>query len=240
MLRKKMSLEITRYLQSGSDLNFGTSSYGQPSGVKSSWKCGSYPDPQPPDRLWSDQQRSIIHIWSTYQHGACPLYCFLRHLLNSMAVLLLPSAAKAQAVKETKAAFLPWSALSFRYSCYMGILVHRSFYHGLAKALARSFSVMSCPALLLWYLCWLCPFMYLATTMGSIQNGLGKTGTTFLQNICVPWGSAWPLCCLQCPLFGIRGYLWGFLVSELLSGLFMLHICPPAGGISLQYGRLSF
>ena len=32
--------------------------------------AGSYPDPQPPDRLWSDQQRSIIHIWSTYQHGA--------------------------------------------------------------------------------------------------------------------------------------------------------------------------
>lgn len=69
-------------------------------------------------------------------------------------------------------------------------------------------------------LCWLCPFMYLATTMGSIQNGLGKTGTTFLQNI-VAMGIRLAFVLFAVPVFGIRGYLWGFLVSE----LFLAFLC---------------
>ena len=31
-------------------------------------------------------------------------------------------------------------------------------------------------------LSWLCPFLYLSSTTGSILNGLGATGLTFLQN----------------------------------------------------------
>lgn len=57
--------------------------------------------------------------------------------------------------------------------------------------------------------------MYLATTMGSIQNGLGKTGITFLQNM-FAMGIRLVFVLFAVPLFGIRGYLWGFLVSELL------------------------
>ena len=61
---------------------------------------------------------------------------------------------------------------------------------------------------------WLCPFMYLATTLGSILNGLGKTSSTFLQNVCA-------LCLrlvfvlLGIPVLGMKAYLWGILVSEM-------------------------
>ena len=70
-------------------------------------------------------------------------------------------------------------------------------------------------------LAWLCPFLYLATTMGSILNGLGKTTTTFLQNItALILRLAFVL--IGIPQLGIIAYLWGMLISELL--LAFLHL----------------
>ena len=62
---------------------------------------------------------------------------------------------------------------------------------------------------------WMCPFLYLSTTLSSILNGLGKTTTTFILNITglairiafVIWGI---------PLFGIKAYLWGTLLSQIV------------------------
>ena len=56
--------------------------------------------------------------------------------------------------------------------------------------------------------------MYLATTMGSILNGLGRTSTTFLQNI-FAMAVRLAFVLFAIPRFGIMGYLWGMLVSEL-------------------------
>lgn len=64
-------------------------------------------------------------------------------------------------------------------------------------------------------LAWLCPFMYLSITMGSILHGLGKTNTAFLHNVI---GTAIRLFCLWflVPVTGITGYLWGLLASNLV------------------------
>ena len=60
--------------------------------------------------------------------------------------------------------------------------------------------------------------MYLATTMGSILNGLGKTSVTFFQNV---WAMVIRLAFVlfAIPRFGIQGYLWGMLASELALAL---------------------
>lgn len=65
-------------------------------------------------------------------------------------------------------------------------------------------------------LAWLCPFYYLTTTLGSILNGLGCTTLTCVQTIALEF-----LCCiaflvLLVPKTGIRGYLIGTLVSQIL------------------------
>ena len=104
--------------------------------------------------------------------------------------------------------------LSFRYSCYMGILCIGLFIR-FGKSLGTIIFHNELSGSFIMVLCWLCPFMYLATTMGSIQNGLGKTGITFLQNM-FAMGIRLVFVLFAVPLFGIRGYLWGFLVSELL------------------------
>lgn len=70
-------------------------------------------------------------------------------------------------------------------------------------------------------LAWLCPFLYLVTTMGRILNGPDKTSTTFIQNVtalCVRLAFV----LFGIPRFGIMAYLIGMLVSELL--LALMHI----------------
>ncbi|MFR0911169.1 MAG: polysaccharide biosynthesis C-terminal domain-containing protein [Eubacterium sp.] len=61
-------------------------------------------------------------------------------------------------------------------------------------------------------LAWLCPFMYLSITLGSILHGLGKTNTAFIHNVL---GTLIRLCLLWfgVPQVGIVGYLWGLFVK---------------------------
>ena len=141
-----------------------------------------------------------------------PLYCFLRLLRTPWQYFYFHRLPRHRR-KKTKAAFLPWShclsgtAVTWVYCASVFLpwfgKVGTIIFH---NELSGSFIMV---------LCWLCPFMYLATTMGSIQNGLGKTGITFLQNM-FAMGIRLVFVLFAVPLFGIRGYLWGFLVSELL------------------------
>lgn len=149
--------------------------------------------------------KEALSIYGVLTSMALPFILFPSALTNSMAVLLLPSAAKAQA-KKTKAAFLPWS------HCLSGTAVTwvscaSVFLPGLAKALARSFSIMSCPALLLWYFAGsvrLCIWQLLweASKMALEKRVLPSC------KICLPWGSVWYLCCLQCRCL-VSGDIYG-------------------------------
>ena len=64
-------------------------------------------------------------------------------------------------------------------------------------------------------LAWLCPFIYLTVTMGSILNGLGETMATCIQNIS---GIVVRLIFLVIlvPKYGITMYMAGLLCSQIL------------------------
>ena len=65
-------------------------------------------------------------------------------------------------------------------------------------------------------LCWICPFLYSNTTLSSTINGLGKTSVTFLIN-CIAISIRIFSILFFIPHLGIKGYLWGLLISQLLS-----------------------
>lgn len=71
---------------------------------------------------------------------------------------------------------------------------------------------------------WICPFMYLNTILISIINGLGKASQTLLINalsISFRISGVW----FAIPRFGMQGYLWGLLTSQLLAcGLCIRHL----------------
>ena len=67
-------------------------------------------------------------------------------------------------------------------------------------------------------LAWICPFMYMNTTLLSILNGLGKANNSFVNNVCglaVRISGVW----FGIRMFGMNGYLWGLLISQLLVSL---------------------
>ena len=150
---------------------------------------------------------------------ALPFILFPSAITNSLAVLLLPSVAKDQA-EGRKGSIAASMSLSLRYSLYMGILCIGIFTL-FGEELGTSVFQDPDAGRFIRILSWLCPFLYLATTMGSILNGLGKTHTTFLQNtISLLLRIVFVL--FGIPLFGIMAYLWGMLISEIL--LAFLHL----------------
>ena len=159
-----------------------------------------------------------VSIYGVLTGMAMPFIMFPSSIVNSLAVVLLPTVARQQSIGN-KSGIQKNLLLSVRYSLYMGILcigIFTVFGHDLGMTVFRNHDAGS----FITILAWLCPFLYLATTMGSVLNGLGKTTITFKNNcisllirLCfVFWGI---------PRLGIHACLWGMLVSEIL--LVLLH-----------------
>ena len=67
-------------------------------------------------------------------------------------------------------------------------------------------------------LAWICPFLYLNSTLSSITNGLGKANISFIINSI---GLAIRIIGVLAfiPRIGMNGYLWGMLVSQFVTFL---------------------
>lgn len=193
-----------------------------------------------------------ISIYGVLTGMALPFILFPSAITNSMAVLLLPSVAQAQASGQ-KDHIISSISISIRYSMYMGILCIGIFTI-FGKSLGISVFHSNEAGHYIQVLAWLCPFLYLATTLGSILNGLGNTRTTFFLNT-----SALLLrlifVLIGIPQFGILAYLCGMLVSEIFLAclnLYTLHrqisftwnawemIVKPIGCLWISFGILRF
>lgn len=157
-----------------------------------------------------------LSVYGVLTSMALPFVLFPSAITNSMAVLLLPSVAQAQA-DGNEGRISSMISISLRYSCYMGILcigIFTLFGNQLGLSVFHDGSA----GVFITILSWLCPFMYLATTLGSILNGLGKTSVTFLFNTAA-MVIRLAFVIIGIPRFGIYGYLLGMLVSELALAL---------------------
>lgn len=158
-------------------------------------------------------------IYGVLTGMALPFILFPSAITNSMAVLLLPTVAEAQAGGNHHR-ITGTITMSLRYSLYMGILCIGIFTL-FGQELGTSVFHNSDAGSFIQTLAWLCPFLYLATTMGSILNGLGKTTTTFIQNV-LAMLLRLGFVLFGIPRFGITAYLWGMLLGELLLALLNL------------------
>ena len=171
-----------------------------------------------PNRLMSSglTNSEALSVYGVLTSMALPFILFPSAITNSMAVLLLPTVAEAQA-DGNEARISSMISMSLRYSCYMGVLCIGIFTI-FGNQLGVSVFHDQTAGTYITILSWLCPFMYLATTMGSILNGLGRTSSTFFQNVfAMVIRLAFVLFAI--PRYGILGYLWGMLVSELALAL---------------------
>lgn len=160
-----------------------------------------------------------VSIYGVLTGMAMPFIMFPSAIVNSLAVILLPTVARHQS-SGNSSGITDSIAMSFRYSLYMGILcigIFTCFGEQLGIQVFKNEDAGTFISIL----AWLCPFLYLATTMGSILNGLGKTPVTFFHNL-VSLLLRLGFVVVGIPRFGILAYLWGMLAGELL--LSLLHL----------------
>ncbi|MBE5962820.1 MAG: polysaccharide biosynthesis protein [Lachnospiraceae bacterium] len=142
-----------------------------------------------------------------------PFLMFPSTLTNSLSVLLLPTISEANA-KSNHSLIAKTVSITIKYSMILGI-----FSTGLFMAFGTDLgnAVFHEPraGTYLMILSWLCPFLYMATTLSSIINGLGKAHLTFINSI-LGTSCRILIMIILIPKLGITGYLISQLVSQLL------------------------
>lgn len=152
-----------------------------------------------------------------------PFILFPGTITNSMSVLLLPAISRASGTNQNSHVRYT-SSVTVRYSLLLGVLTCAVFLN-FGTDIGQYIFHSSNAGKLLTLLAFLCPFLYVTTTLGSIINGLGKTGITFLITIL---GLVIRIACLflLVPHYGIFGYLFGLLSSQiticLLHGVYLM------------------
>lgn len=174
-----------------------------------------------PERLtvYGLTRSQAVRTYGTLTGMAMPFVLFPSALVNSLAVVLLPVTARHQSAGNDSG-IADGISMSFRYSLYLGIFCIGIF-TVFGKALGLQIFKSQDAGSFIQILAWLCPFLYLATSSGSILNGLGKTKLTFfhhLISLLVRIAFVW----FGIPEFGIRACLWGMLASEIF--LALLHV----------------
>ena len=168
-----------------------------------------------PNRLmaYGLDNAAALSVYGVLTGMSLPLILFPSAITGSISVLLLPIVSEADA-SGNQSAVRRAIFTSIRCCLLLGFfctalfllfgrLAGRLLFH---SELAGSFILT---------LSFICPFMYIASTLNSILNGLGKTIQTFLFSV-VSLLLRLLFVFLAIPLYGIKGYLWGMLASQML------------------------
>ena len=170
-------------------------------------------------RLHGYDNVTALSVYGVLTGMAMPFIFFPNALTSSVAILLLPMISESFAlgdmntVKRTAVRTVKYCGLmGFGCMCVF-VLFGRWAGENLFHSPLAGYFITT--------LGFICPFLYLDTTLSSILQGLGLAGHIFVLNV---------ICLLirlgfvffAVPKFGISGYLWGLLVSQLTLGMLYL------------------
>lgn len=160
-----------------------------------------------------------LSVYGIFTGMALPLILFPSAIFNSASVMLMPSVAKLQALGNenrlrTVTAAARRLCLGLGSLCTMGFLIF-------GEAMGTLLFKNPTAGVYIRALAFLCPFLYLNTTLTSILNGMGKTSTCLIHNlVCILLRICFVV--LVIPVAGIRGYFYGLLCSQVLLSVLQL------------------
>ena len=162
------------------------------------------------------QQSGMTKTMALSEYGilngmAFPFIFFPTAITGSLSVLLLPVVSKAS--KEENAGYLSKVIrLSLAFSGGLGFAC-TAFFLVAGNFLGNTVFHEPKAGAYLCILAWLCPFMYLSSTLGSILNGLGKVYQTFAISVL---SLVIKIGCLMLlvPTHGMAAYFFTLLVSQ--------------------------
>lgn len=172
-------------------------------------------------KLFGYTNSEALSVYGILTGMAMSIIMFPSVITNSISVLLLPTISEAQSsgkedlIRRTIKKTIE-SCLFLGLICTAGFILTGKFLGNFlfGNALAGTFIVT---------LGWICPFLYLSSTLSSILHGLGYPGITFGLNLTA--------CAVRIifvlfavPVWGIKSYLSGILVSQIAIALLAIVI----------------
>ena len=187
--------------------------------------------------LYGYDTTTALSVYGVLTGMAMPMIFFPNALTSSVAVLLLPTISENHAKGDRHAVWND-TLRTVKYCSLMGFLCLCCFLflgHWMGTELFHS----ELAGHFIVTLGFICPFLYLDTTLSSILQGLGMAGRIFFSNvICLLIRLGFVFFAI--PWIGMQGYLWGILVSQLvLAAIYFLclyHFFQKSGGV-LPGGR---
>lgn len=163
--------------------------------------------------IYDMSQSQAVSIYGVLSGMAMPFISFPSTITNSLAVMLLPEISAAWADKNHKK-IASVIRHTIKLCLYLGL-----FFTVIFIILGSRLSIIlfknNTVGIFVSILAWICPFQYLAVTLGSILNGLGKTTSTCIVNITGILIRISFLIILT-PRLGITGYLYGLLCGQIV------------------------
>nr|WP_294693633.1 polysaccharide biosynthesis protein [uncultured Blautia sp.] len=162
--------------------------------------------------------KDSLSVYGVFTGMALPLILFPATLTNSAATMLLPSITQLQVLGYQKQIQYVIGRI-FRYCLLLGGFCMVIFLF-LGEFLGNFLFHSQTAGIYIHTMSYICPFLYLNTTLSSVLNGLGKPGFCLIHSVISV--------CIRIffvlfviPVLGVRGYLYGILCSELV--LCILH-----------------
>lgn len=162
---------------------------------------------------------TALSVYGVLTGMALPLLFFPNALTGSISLMLLPVVSEADAAGKQEV--VRRAAKRTVYSCLLLGSLCTLFFFLSGNLLGRLLFASELAGRFICSLSFLCPFLYLGTTLASILHGLGKAGGVFFVNVSsllLRLGFVYFLL----PRYGINSYLAGMLTSQLYAALLLL------------------
>lgn len=185
-------------------------------------------------KIFGMSSEQALSVYGVLTGMAMPFIFFPSALSNSVSVMLLPAIAEAQSQGSNRQ-IQKATGTNIRFCLWLGILFTAVFLL-FGSQMGNYIFDSKLAGYFITILAWLCPFMYLTTTMGSILIGLGKTGTTFSHNM-ISLAIRLFFVVVLIPKYGIIAYLWGILLSQLV--LALLHLISIRMSVNFPFSAFN-
>lgn len=184
-------------------------------------------------KMHNHSTSEALSLYGVLTGMALPCILFPSAITSSISIMLMPTVAEIQATDDRRNMLdiikkVAGACFILGLGCCFLFLVFGPFIGNVlfGSTAAGKFIVT---------LAWICPFLYVNSALLSVINGLGKTTSTFLINsfgLFIRIASVFA----AIPLFGIQGYLWGMLISQLVVTVCAVGILYVRLGRSLSDG----
>lgn len=157
-----------------------------------------------------------LSIFGILTGMAMPMILFPSVLTNSVSVMLLPSISQAKAQKNQT--LIRRTIRRTIESCLVLGFASTLFFLLTYSFIGKYLFANSLAGIYIRTLSFICPFMFLNTTLNSILHGLGHPTATLMLSLSgclIRIAFIW----VFVPVHGIRAYLYGMLASQILTAL---------------------